>query len=138
MDLWKSTGSVLTWLHKQFLSDSSVAITSQEAEDGIELGLSKQICASTFKHDIAHMTLYIPRPKVLEVVQDKKVTFADMLGIVGEVYIPENQCFGGNLPTCLICILGGTIGLFTGLSLLSVIEIIYWVYRTVVDYFSRT
>ncbi len=26
---------------------------------------------------------------------------------------------------------GGTIGLFTGLSLLSVMEIIYWIYRTI-------
>jgi hypothetical protein len=34
----------------------------------------------------------------------------------------------------LFAYLGGTIGLFTGLSLISVVEIIYWLYKTVVDY----
>ncbi len=29
-------------------------------------------------------------------------------------------------------IAGGTIGLFTGLSLISVIEVVYWIYRALV------
>ncbi len=33
---------------------------------------------------------------------------------------------------------GGTIGLFTGLSLLSAVEIVYWIYRTILAFFLGT
>ncbi len=67
---------------------------------------------------------------MLEIVKDIKVTFPDILGTVGE-YI-------NLLKICLIRInlfishSGGTIGLFTGLSLISVVEIFYWIYRYVI------
>ena len=32
---------------------------------------------------------------------------------------------------------GGTIGLFTGLSLISVIEIFFWIYKTIKEYLLR-
>ncbi len=46
----------------------------------------------------------------MEIVKDIKATFPDMLG---------------------------TIGLFTGLSLISVIEVVYWIYRAIIAYFSE-
>jgi hypothetical protein len=54
-------------------------------EDGLNTGMVKKICASTFRNEIAHMTLEISNPKVLEVLRDIKVTFPDMLGTVGKV-----------------------------------------------------
>ena len=36
----------------------------------------------------------------------------------------------------ILFLLGGTIGLFCGLSLISVIEVIFWVYKTIVKYLS--
>ena len=33
--------------------------------------------------------------------------------------------------------LGGTIGLFTGLSIISVFEFFYWIYKTTVQYFDN-
>ena len=31
---------------------------------------------------------------------------------------------------------GGTIGLFTGLSLISVVELAFWIYKTIKQYFA--
>lgn len=88
MDLWLSTGSVLTWLHKLYLDGGSFAITTGKVDDnGVELGLSSRICVSTFKNDIAHLTIDIAMPKVLEVERDIKVTFPGMLGTVGEICV---------------------------------------------------
>ena len=33
---------------------------------------------------------------------------------------------------------GGTIGLFTGLSLISLVEVAYWVYRTIVSFITKS
>jgi hypothetical protein len=86
LNLWRSTGSILTWIHKQFLNGATYVITTDRVEDGLNVGLSKSICASTFKNDIAHMTIDIVSPRVLEVVRDKKVTFPDMLGTIGKYF----------------------------------------------------
>jgi hypothetical protein len=58
-------------------------ISSLTVENGIEKGLATKICTTAFKNDIAHITLEISKPTVLEVVRDIKVTFPDMLGTVG-------------------------------------------------------
>jgi hypothetical protein len=83
LDLWRSTGNVLSWFYKQSLSDAQYVITTMDLEDGLNIGLADKICANIFKHEIAHMTLEIASPKVLEVVRDVKVTFPDMLGTIG-------------------------------------------------------
>jgi hypothetical protein len=54
-------------------------------EDGLNTGLAEQICTTTFKNEIAHMTLEIADPRVMEVVRDVRVTFPDMLGTVGKL-----------------------------------------------------
>jgi hypothetical protein len=74
---------VLTWLHKQFLGDASIAILSGSMEDGLQVELANSICVSTFKNHIAHLTLDIAKPMALEVQRDIKLTFPDMLGIIG-------------------------------------------------------
>jgi hypothetical protein len=56
-------------------------------EDGLDLGLSRKICATTFKNDIAHMTIDVAMPRVLQVERDITVTFAGRLGTVGKLII---------------------------------------------------
>jgi uncharacterized protein YutE (UPF0331/DUF86 family) len=85
LDLWRSTGNILTWIYKQSLAKAPYVISSMNLEDGLNTGMSQKICAYTFRNEIAHMTLEIANPKVLEVVRDVKVTFPDMLGTVGKV-----------------------------------------------------
>jgi hypothetical protein len=54
-------------------------------EDGLNVGTSDMICPFVFKNEIAHMTLEIANPRVLEVVRDVRVTFPGMLGTVGKI-----------------------------------------------------
>ena len=60
------------------------------------------------------MTIEIAEPTVTNVQRDVKVTFVDQIGTIG-----------------------GTLGLFCGLSIVSMVEFVYWIYKTVVDHFSR-
>ena len=57
---------------------------SFEEKFGINKQLASKICELAFKNDIAKLTLEIAEPKVLEIVKDIKVTFADILGTIGE------------------------------------------------------
>jgi hypothetical protein len=90
LELWKSTGNILSWLFRKFLADENVVISTWSiGDDGLNRGIAENICATTFKNDIAHMTLEIASPRVLEVVRDIKVTFPDKLGTIGNIIILE-------------------------------------------------
>jgi hypothetical protein len=69
-------------------ADEHVVITTFGiGDDGLNSGIAENICATTFKNDIAHMTLEIASPRVLDIVRDIKVTFPDMLGTIGNIPI---------------------------------------------------
>ena len=55
-----------------------------EEKFGINKQLATQICVSIFKNDIAKLILEIAQPRVVEVQKDRRVTFPDMLGTIGE------------------------------------------------------
>ena len=57
---------------------------SFEEKFGINKQLATQICRFTFEYDIAKLTLEIAQPRVVELMKDRKVTFPDMLGTIGE------------------------------------------------------
>lgn len=98
LSLWNATGSVLTWLHKLSLAKETYTVTEAglgfdnygepsnvfDEKFGILRELADKICETTFENDIAKLTLEIADPRMLEVVKDKRVTFADMLGTVGK------------------------------------------------------
>ena len=98
LSLWNATGSVLTWLHKLSLAKDTFTVTEAglgfdnwgepskvfDEKFGILRELAAKICETTFENDIAKLTLEIADPRMLEVVKDKRVTFADMLGTVGK------------------------------------------------------
>ena len=66
------------------------------------------------ERNIAKITIEIAEPTVTNVQRDIKVSLVDKIGTIG-----------------------GTIGLFCGLSIISMVEIVYWIYKTVVDHFTR-
>jgi hypothetical protein len=91
LNLWRSTANILSWLYKLSLTDVPYVITSTEKEDGLNTGIADKICATTFKNEIAHLTLEIADPRVLEVVLDVRVTFPDMLGNVGKIMFDHHR-----------------------------------------------
>ncbi len=65
-----------------------------------------ELCQQRVKQDLAFILFDITKPTIQRVVKRERVTPADLLGN-----------------------LGGTLGLFTGMSLLSIAEVIFWIYR---------
>ena len=87
--LWKATGNVQTYFHhlhklKETYVATKKGLSEFEEEFGIQKELAIQICKDMFTNNIAKMTLEFPKPKVQEIVKDKKFTFPDMLGTVGK------------------------------------------------------
>ena len=88
LSLWKATGNVQTYFHHLHKLKSTYVATEKglgEFEEvfGIQKELATHICKDMFTNSIAKMTLEFPKPKVQEIVKDKKFTFPDMLGTVG-------------------------------------------------------
>ena len=86
-----------------------------------------RICKSFYKNNVAKLTLQIAEANVLQIKQDIRVTFPDKLGVIGsKKYLNFLKLY----YAIIVCnfFSGGTLGLFTGASLISIAEIIYWIY----------
>ena len=114
---------MLSYFRAQFANDeepskfrppvTSSSKTELESRRRLNNHLTWSICDVAFRNHMAEVIVEVAKPRVMEIVKDVRVTFPDMLGTVG-----------------------GTISLFTGLSLISAVEIVYWMYKTIVAYFS--
>ncbi len=71
-------------------------------------------CKEQLVDEHAILVVSFQDPNVLQIVKSVKFTFADRLGIAG-----------------------GTIGLFTGLSLLSIVELVYWFFIWAMESFKK-
>ena len=65
------------------------------------------------ERNIAKITIEISEPTVTNMQRDIKVTLVDQIGTIG-----------------------GTLGLFCGLSIVSMVEFVYWIYKNVIDHFT--
>ena len=86
LSLWKATGNVMSYFHHMSVLKETYVATGDGVDDetfGINKELATHICKHMFRHHIAHVTLEFPHPDVLEIMKDRKVTFADMVGTVG-------------------------------------------------------
>ena len=88
LSLWKATGNVMTYFHHMSLRRETYVATGDGLEKhdetfGINEELATHICKHMFTHHIARVTLEFPNPDVVEIMRDRKVSFADMVGTVG-------------------------------------------------------
>ena len=67
-------------------------------------------CDEQLRHEFGVVSVIIDNPYITEINSDQRVSFADKLGIAG-----------------------GTVGLFSGLSLISVVELGYWIMRWIMQ-----
>lgn len=93
----------------------------QESLGGVEL--AKKICREIMSTDIGIISIRLGTKKYIKTIMDKRVTFTDQLGDLG-MYLMVDLCM-----LTLLQILGGTLGLFTGMSLLSIVELGFWVVK---------
>ena len=75
--------------------------------------------------DLAILSIQISGFSGVEIIKEQRLSFADKVGYMGKI---------GDLPYCLllnlqICFSGGTFGLFTGMSLLSCLEMAFWIIK---------
>jgi hypothetical protein len=100
LNLWNSTGNVLTWLYKYIrysnvrasatkIEEAKIELSSKiETKNGLNSKVADKICATTFKTDIAQISFDVTDQRILEVGKQRKVTFPEMLGTVGKLQYP--------------------------------------------------
>ena len=92
-----------------------------------------EVCKQEIR-STAFIEIIMATKTVKVVEQDVRVTFAGTLSNLGK-NIADSRFLA--LFSGVILILGGTFGLFTGMSLLSLIEILFWSYRCVSQMFGK-
>ena len=91
---------------------------------GLPAAEADRICREAFSLDLARVSVQIADPKVTKIVKDVKISFYDQVGVLGTRCILLS-----NSIESLVSSLGGTVGLFTGASIISVAEAIFWVMK---------
>ena len=72
------------------------------------------ICKEIMEKDIAVVSVNLESKKYVRSIMDKKITFVGQLAA-----------------------LGGTLGLFTGMSILSMVEMVFWMFKLLPVLFRR-
>ncbi len=91
LKFWSSSNNVLLFLRRQYLIDKRATDYNppnlNNNMDGylrhMNVHLATIICKAVFERDLALLTIEMPKSKVVEIVQDVRVTFPDILGTVG-------------------------------------------------------
>ena len=85
------------------------------------------LCKNKVRDDIVMITFEIESPKAVVAKHDVTVTFFEQVALLGNV---KSLSFNGeNKSKRRLFGLGGTIGLFCGLSLVSLVEMGFWIFR---------
>ena len=88
---------------------------------------AQEMCKTVYKETIAKVTIEILDPMVLQIKKDIRTTFTQQLGAVG-----RNIDARLNLNTPhSFSFQGGTLGLFTGASIVSLVELLFWIYKVI-------
>ena len=82
-----------------------------------------KFCRGLIENEVVEVKVMFERPEFIRTQTSKRVSFPDKLGAFGKTqnYLSEYQTILLNFIST-----GGTLGLFTGMSFLSMVEIIYW------------
>ena len=89
-----------------------------------------EICNDVMRHDIAIVKVNFETTKYIRTVKDRKFSLEDKISYLGKQF----------LILFVVCILlaidflGGTLGLFTGMSLLSMVEFVFWMVKIFFKY----
>ncbi len=70
------------------------------------------------------MSVVIADPNIMKIRKSVRMTFEDQLGVLGKLYTRMFHYFPKRIPQ-----IGGTLGLFTGASLISSAEALFWLQK---------
>ena len=84
-----------------------------------------QHCLNFFANETAKVTIEFLDTDVMQVQRDSRFTIMDQFGIIGNKQFYHTLCSNStNIP-----ISGGAVGLFTGFSIISIIEMVFWIFK---------
>ncbi len=134
---WEKTNSPLAYWTSKLKRDGASLTLDKRILEGKPVdfiySLSREeafeVCRQRFKYDIARLSVQIAEPDVMEIKKDKRVNFSDQLGAIG-------NRINSALKTFTTLLLGGTLGLFTGMSMISMVEAIFWLYKVLLGSFN--
>ena len=124
MEVWSRHHDTLQWRYFQLYDPNKVFIRNF-LFNGLSQSELDEACVYTLETYLAKLSIEIPAPRATRIKKVKRVNFGDQLGTLGNNAL--QTCMDSTESTFLFS--GGTLGLFTGLSLISVVEIFYWMYR---------
>ena len=93
-----------------------------------------QICTNMGNEDISFVRVVIANDKALSYKRELKVSFSDRIATFGNEYLIN---LFWNIMLKAYIFLGGTMGLFTGMSLLSLVELIFWMWKCLQGFFHK-
>ena len=106
---------------------------SRLAETSLEVW--RQECYEIMKNDIAIVNVKMESGKYIRTIKDKRMTFADKLAAFGRLF-KSLEKFNLHRFEHFSLLLGGTLGLFTGMSILSMVEIVFWIAKIPGSFFK--
>ena len=83
-----------------------------------------ELCEKIVDH-MAIVTVMFDKESYVRTKTSLRVSFTDKLAAFGKILIYLNKYLNNQL----VPFLGGTLGLFTGMSILSMIEAVFWLFK---------
>ncbi len=91
------------------------------------------LCKHMMKNHWATAKFQLASAHAMRLYQDVKVTFSDKIATFGGILSDLHDSNNAVRIT-----LGGTMGLFTGMSLLSMLEVVFWLWKLLFSLFKPT
>ncbi len=140
MSDWQKTHSPLVHWSKEIspknyreryktLEISPMDLSSTNISYGLPTTEMLRICEQRYRNDVARITFVVSDPNVMQIMRNVRVTFPDQIAAVGI----RSELMMALKPGLNLLCTGGTLGLFAGASLISLVEVVFWIYRVKID-----
>ena len=140
MSDWENTHSPLVYWFSQMRSDNYNPRYKTPMIDDINFGHAEiyhklpsdeaaRVCESRYKNELVLVNIQIGKSTAMQIKKDVRVSFSDQLATIG------NDSFIRLIIRKMSFIQGGALGLFTGVSIISLIELVFWIQK--VSYVSK-
>ena len=135
-----STSEQLSFVYFELLFEFICVLSFQQkpfmtyTDPLTNVSIQMEACREKVLHDIAVVTILVDSDQIMKIEQDVRVTLVDKIGMLGASSPSRGKilCLGIlNVFLNSLPVSGGTIGLFTGLSIISLVEAAFWIFRTI-------
>ncbi len=107
---------------QHFSRELGMSWNRRDLTQTVSAGSSQMFCMEFARSAMARVSVFVEPPLATRITQQPRVTFAGQLANLGN-FIKTCEY----LRRLFLCCLGGVVALFTGMSLLSIFELIMWV-----------